>query len=53
MDDRMALTAGTNLCLGGTNCRIEAVLGKGANAVAYQAAYQDEVQPDQIHRVLI
>ena len=53
MDDRMALTAGANLCLGGINCRIEAVLGKGANALAYQAAYQDEVQPGQIHRVLI
>lgn len=53
MDDRMALAAGTNICLGGTNCRIESVLGKGANAIAYQAVYRDEVQPDQIHRVLI
>lgn len=53
MDDRVALAAGANICLGGTDRRIESVLGKGANALAYQAVYRDEAQPDQIHRVLI
>lgn len=53
MDDRAALPAGTSIRLGGTSCRIEAVLGRGANALAYRAVYRDEVQPDQIHRVLM
>jgi len=53
MDDRVALPTGASICLGGMDCRIESVLGKGANALAYQAIYKDEVQPDQIHRILI
>lgn len=53
MDDRVALPSGAGLCLGGTDCRIESALGKGANALAYRAVYKDEVRPDQLHRVLV
>lgn len=53
MDDRMALVPGTTLRLGGMDCRIESVLGRGSNAVAYHAVYGDSIQPGQLHRVLI
>ena len=44
---------GEKLLLGETEYRIEEVEGYGGSAVVYRASYQDRLNPESIHRVLI
>ena len=53
MDDRRPLPPEHRLCLGGTTYRIVSHLGRGANALAYRAVYDDAALPDQLHPVLL
>lgn len=53
MDHRQPLAGGTILVLDGISCRIEKEVGRGSNAIVYKAWYEDGLNPDQRHIVLI
>lgn len=53
MDRRAALKAGTVLSFPGMNCVVEAVVGRGSNAIVYRASYRDAATAHQRHRVLV
>ena len=53
MDTRQALLSGTILDLPGMHCRIQKEIGRGSNAIVYQASYPDLLHPDETHTVLI
>lgn len=53
MDYRMPLKLHTVLDFTGFSCRIESVVGQGANAIVYRGWYQDTLHPSLRHDVLI
>lgn len=53
VDKRQRLAAGSLLILGGTAYRLEAVEGIGGSAVVYRASYQDALNTEASHDVLI
>ena len=53
MDTRQALLSGTILDLPGMHCMIQKEIGRGANAIVYQASYPDLLHPDETHTVLV
>ncbi len=53
MDHRKALSEGTFLPFSGFSCRVGKEIGRGSNALVYEGDYQDALNPDQIHHVLI
>lgn len=53
MDRRAALKTGTVLSFPGMDCVVEAVVGRGSNAIVYRASYRDAATAHQRHRVLV
>ena len=53
MDRRAALNAGTVLSFPGMDCVVEAVMGRGSNAIVYRASYRDAATARHRHRVLV
>lgn len=53
MDRRTLLKKGSCLSFPGMQCTIEALAGKGSNAIVYLGSYPDEQQPGLRHRVLV
>lgn len=52
-DQRQKLALGSLLTLGGTAYRLEAIEGSGGSAVVYRASYQDALNAEESHDVLI
>ena len=53
MDHRAALPVGSELSFPGMACRIEGYLGRGSNAIVYEASYQDTTSQNRKHRILV
>lgn len=53
MDQRIGLKPGTELPFPGMACVIERCVGCGSNAIVYEGAYPDALNPSLRHRVLI
>lgn len=53
MDRRTELKPGTVLAFPGMNCVVESCVGRGSNALVYEAGYNDALNVRQVHRVLI
>lgn len=53
MDQRIGLKPGTELPFPGMACVIERCVGCGSNAIVYEGAYPDALNPRLRHRVLI
>jgi len=53
MDTRQALPPGSALELPGMCCTIQKEIGRGSNAIVYQASYPDLLHPDETHTVLV
>lgn len=53
MDHRKELKPGTVLSFPGMCCVIEGCVGRGSNAIVYEAWYQDALSVQRRHRVLI
>ena len=53
MDHRIPLKLHTVLDFEGMACHIEEVAGQGNNAIVYKAWYQDQLNRDQRHHVLV
>lgn len=53
MDNRTPLREGFNLSLGDITYTIQKLIGFGSNAFVYLACYEDNLQRDKKHRVLI
>lgn len=53
MDTRQALPSGSALELPGMHCTIQKEIGRGSNAIVYQASYPDLLHPDETHTVLV
>lgn len=53
MDTRQALPCGSSLALPAMNCTILKEIGRGSNAIVYQASYPDLLHADETHTVLI
>lgn len=53
MDHRTSLQKGTMLPFPGMNCQIEDCIGRGSNAIVYEASYADASSPSLRHRVLL
>ena len=52
-DGRQYLGSGSRLTLGNTEYRIINAAGSGSNAIVYKAVYQDGVEKQYCHYVLI
>ena len=52
-DGRQYLGSGSRLTLGNTEYRIINAVGSGSNAIVYKAVYQDGVEKQYCHYVLI
>ena len=50
---RKERAAGEILRLGGVDYRLESVMGCGSSAIVYNAVYEDELNRDCVHRVLL
>ena len=53
MDHRSPLKLHTVLAFEGMPCHIEEVIGQGSNAIVYKGWYQDSLDPDLRHHVLV
>ena len=53
MDHRTALPAGSLLQFPGMTCRIDGCVGRGSNAIVYEASYQDATSRNRKHHILI
>ena len=53
MDHRTSLQLNQVLELGGLECHVGRLLGRGANALVYEAWYPDTLNPEQKHAVLL
>ena len=53
MDSRKALPKGTVLNFRGICCEILEEIGRGSNAVVYNAVYKDEANSDYCHHILV
>lgn len=53
MDHRVPLKAHTVLAFEGMACHIEDVIGQGSNAIVYKGWYQDNLNPEFRHHVLV
>lgn len=53
MDGRKALPQGTILDFQGLKCQIGAEIGRGSNALVYEASYPDAMTREQLHHILI
>ena len=53
MDRRTALPEGTVLPFPGLSCRIDGYVGRGSNAIVYEASYPDAANSARRHRVLV
>lgn len=52
-DNRTPLPKGTVLCFQGLSCEIGEEIGRGSNALVYEGTYQDSLQEDRLHHVLV
>lgn len=53
MDHRVPLKLHTVLAFEGMTCHIEEVVGQGSNAIVYKGWYQDNLNPELRHHVLV
>ena len=53
MDHRTILPAGTELAFPGMTCVVGHCIGRGSNAIVYEATYQDATSSRQKHHVLV
>lgn len=53
MDHRSELPPGTVLPFPAMACRLGECIGRGSNALVYEACYQDDASTEWIHRVLV
>jgi len=53
MDHRLALPRGSTLLFPGMCCEIDRCIGRGSNALVYEASYQDVTSRSRKHHVLI
>ena len=53
MDHRAALPVGSELSFPGMTCRIDGCLGRGSNAIVYEASYQDATSQNRKHHILV
>ena len=53
MDHRSSLPVGSELRFPGMTCRIDGYVGRGSNAIVYEASYRDATHQQQTHHVLI
>ena len=53
MDHRAPLKLHTVLAFEGMSCHIEEVIGQGSNAIVYKGWYQDSLNREQRHHVLV
>ncbi len=53
MDHRAPLPAGSRLPLPGMPCTIDRCIGRGSNAIVYEASYADALTSDRKHHILV
>ena len=53
MDNRKMLESGYLLSFPGMDCKIDRIIGKGANAIVYLGSYEDSISKGNYHHVVV